>query len=261
LTNTRNSLLGRTADITIDRQQGSRNVGHKHVRYCVKAGYFTAQQELPREKRQMIYIMGAEDITESFSGMILGTIKRPETGQLLLVAAPEGKLFCEPQIRECLGFYERQHHSDFQFYMSIACGMILIKDYGDVIRFLLAQDRKTGKISFIKDGIRYGETEKNAAVRTVSENTGISPDVRNDFRTEYVVGTPDNRKQKTIIYLGQYKEKKLRIPEDCGFRTVNLEFEKAVKSLDDPQERILLMEAKDYYESKRKSRNNLQETQ
>lgn len=257
MTVTRNSLLGRTAEITVDRQQGSRNVGHKHVRYCVKIGYFTAEKDLPREKRHMIYIMGAEDVSEEFNGMILGTIKRPSSDQLLLVAAPEGKLYCEPQIRECLGFYERQHNSDFQFYMSIACGMILIKDYGDVIRFLLAQDKRTGRISFITDSIRYGETEKAAASRAVNDFTGVNPDTGNDFRSEYIIGTPDNRKQKTIVYLGKYKEKKLRIPEKCSFRTVNLEFDKAIKSLDDPQERILLMEARDYYENKRKGRSSM----
>lgn len=250
---TRNSLLGRTADITIDRQQGSRNIGHKHVRYCVKTGFFTAEKELPKEKRHMIYIMGADDIPDEFHGMILATIKRPDTGQLLLVAAPDGKLFCEPQIRECLGFYERQHHSDFEFYMSIACGMILVKDYGDRIRFLLAEDKVTKKVGFIKDGIRYGETEKNAAVRTVYEYTGLKPELKPDFKSDYVTGTSDNRKQKTVVYFGQYKEKVIRMPEDCSFRTVNLEFDKAVRSLDDPQEKILLMEAKDYYESERKS--------
>ena len=115
--------------------------------------------------------------------------------------------------------------------------MILVKDYGDRIRFLLAEDKKTKKVSFIKDVINYGESEKQASVRVVNYYTG--------------------KKQKTIMYFGTYTERKLRIPEDCSFRTVNLEFDQAIRSLDDPQERILLMEAKEHYDKKRKGSSGM----
>ncbi len=255
---TRNSLLGRTADITVNKQYGTRNIGHKNVRYTVKTGCFTAEKDLPKEKQHTIYIMGAESVSDEFRGTILSTIRRP-SGQLLFAAAPEGVVYCEAQIRECLGFYERQHRSDFEFYMSVFCGMILIKDYGDRIRFLLAQDKKTGKISFIKDRISSGESEKNASLRIIYDNTGIRPELMEDFSTEYMLGTQDNRKHKIIVFLGQYREKVIRMPEDCPFRTVNLEFDKAMKSLDDPQERILLMEARDYYDNRRKGVAGLQQ--
>ena len=85
----------------------------------------------------------------------------------------------------------------------------------------------------------------------VNYYTGIKPDV-DDFKTEYTLGTPEGKKQKTIMYFGTYTERKLRIPEDCSFRTINLEFDQAIRSLDDPQERILLMEAKEHYDKKRK---------
>lgn len=251
MTGNRNSLLGRDVSVTVDRQQGSRNVGRKGISFCVRMGFFTAEKDLPRQQRHMIYIMGAENVCEEFTGKILSVIKRPKTGQIILVTAPEGKLFCEQQIRECLGFYERQHNSDFEFYLTIVCGMILVKDYGDRIRFLLAEDKKTKKVSFIKDVISFGESEKQASVRVVNYYTGIKPDV-DDFKTEYTLGTADGKKQKTIMYFGMYTERKLRIPEDCRFRTVNLEFDEAIRSLDDPQERILLMEAKEHYDKKTK---------
>ena len=59
------------------------------------------------------------------------------------------------------------------------------------------------------------------------------------------------------MYFGTYTERKLRIPEDCSFRTVNLEFDQAIRSLDDPQERILLMEAKEHYDKKRKGSSGM----
>lgn len=252
----RNSLLGRTADITIDRQSGCRNIRHKNITYSVRTGCFAAEKE-KTVKKYLIYIIGAENTSDTFRGTIISTIRRKDTGQLLLVAAPEGKFFYEPQIRECIGFYERQHQSDFEFYMTIECGIILYKDYGDRIRFLLARDIVTGKTGFIKGPLEFGETEKETAVREITGKTGINVNLTEEFRTEYINGISENRKKKIVMFLAQYKEKVIKIPEDCGFRTVNLEFEQAIKALDDPQERIILLEARDYYEKNRKSSENM----
>lgn len=256
----RNSLLGRTADITIDRQSGCRNIRHKNITYSVRTGCFAAEKNLA-VKKHIIYIIGAENTSDTFRGTIISTIRRKDTGQLLLVAAPEGKFFYEPQIRECIGFYERQHQSDFEFYMTIDCGIILYKDYGDRIRFLLAKDRATGKTGFIKGALEFGETEKEAAVREITHSTGINVNITDDFRTEYIQGNSENKKKKIVMFLAQYSEKVIKIPEECSFRTVNLEFAEAMKQLDNPQERILLMEARDYYENKRKSSENMRRTE
>lgn len=255
----RNSLLGRTADITIDRQRGFRNIRHKNITYSVRVGCFAAEKNIDKG-RHVIYIIGAENTSDTFSGTIISTIRRHDTGQIILVAAPEGKFFYEPEIRACLRFYERQHSSDFEFYMTIACGIILYKDYGDRIRFLLAEDRITGEVGFIKGRLEFGETEKDTAVREITENTGINVKLTDGFRSEYIEGTSENKKQKTVMYMAQYTEKVIRIPEDCRFRTVNLEFAAAMKRLENPQERILLMEAKDFYENKRKSSDDMRGT-
>lgn len=255
----RNSLLGRTADITIDRRKGYRNIRYKNITYSVSAGCFAAEKDLS-EGAHTIYIIGAENTSDTFRGTIISTIRRKDNGQLLLVAAPEGKFFYEPEIRACLSFFERQHSSDFEFYMTISCGIILYKDYGDRIRFLLAQDRKTGEVGFIKGKLEFGETEKDTAIREITENTGINVILDDGFRSEYTEGTSEASRRKTVMFMAQYKEKVIKIPEDCRYRTLNLEFAQAMRRLDNPQERILLMEAKDYYENKRKSSEDSRRT-
>ena len=118
--------------------------------------------------------------------------------------------------------------------MTIDCGIILYKDYGDRIRFLLAKDRVTGKTGFIKGALEFGETEKEAAVREITYSTGINVNITDDFRTEYIQGNSENKKKKIVMFLAQYSEKVIKIPEECSFRTVNLEFAEAMKQLDNP---------------------------
>ena len=49
----RNSLLGRKADITINRYLGSRNIRHKNTTYNVNIGYLSAEN-VKVEKQDMI---------------------------------------------------------------------------------------------------------------------------------------------------------------------------------------------------------------
>ena len=76
----RNSLLGRTADITIDRQLGSRNIRHRNITYSIQLGHFAAEKKSGKIKH-LIYIIGAENTSNTFKGTIICTIKRNDTNQ------------------------------------------------------------------------------------------------------------------------------------------------------------------------------------
>lgn len=248
----RNSLLGRTADITIDRQLGSRNIRHRNITYSIQLGHFAAEKKSGKVKH-LIYIIGAENTSNTFKGTIICTIKRSDTNQLLLVAAPEGKHFYEVQIRECLGFFEKQYKSDYEFYMTKSCGIILYRIVDDAVQFLVSRDKKSGRISLIKGGIEFGESEKETAVREVLEKTGICAEISDDFRSEYVFGTSEHTREKSVFFMAEYGDVMLKTPEKSDYVLSAMTFEEAVRSLDYPQEIILLMEARDYYEQKRKS--------
>ena len=53
--------------------------------------------------------------------------------------------------------------------------------------------------------------------------------------------------------MAEYGDVMLKTPEKSDYVLSVMTFEEAVRSLDYPQEIILLMEARDYYEQKRKS--------
>ncbi|MBQ9982613.1 MAG: NUDIX domain-containing protein [Oscillospiraceae bacterium] len=252
----RNSLLGRTADITIDRHLGSRNIRHKNATYSVHIGHLSAEN-VKAEKKHMVYILGAENTSDTFEGMILATILRRETNSLLLVAAPTGKYFYEPQIRECLGFYEKLHDSDYEFYMEKSCGVVLFKIEDGVKRYLIIENRFSNHIGFPKGHIEFGETDKETAIRETLEETGILADISEKFSTEYVYNTHTGVKKRAVYFTAEYTGQIPKLSEKEIVRSWSLTYEEAIKKLNYPQDMIVLMEAHDYYEQKRKSSQNM----
>ena len=253
---TKNSLLGKTADITIDRKLGSRNIRHKNIVYRVNIGYLAAEKGAG-QKKHTVYIIGAENTSDTFEGMILATIRHHDNNDLLLVAAPVGKYFYEPQIRECLNFYERQYQSDYEFYMEKVCGIILWTKKDGIPKFLLIENKDSGHIGFPKGHIEFGESERETAEREVLEETGICVSISENFRTEYTYNIEDRIKKRAVYFIAEYNEciPKLQNSEISG--SWCLSFKEAVRKLNYPQDIIVLMEAKDFYDNKRKSIENM----
>lgn len=253
----RNSLLGRKADITINRYLGSRNIRHKNTTYNVNIGYLSAEN-VKVEKRHTVYIIGAENTSDTFEGMILATIRRRDTNALLLVAAPYGKYFYEPQIRECLSFYEKQYDSDYEFYMEKSCGIVLFKVEDGKKRYLLIENKFSNHIGFPKGHIEFGETDKETAVREVLEETGISVEISEKFSSEYVYNTHSGVKKRAVYFVAEYTGQIPKLSENEIVASWSLTYEEAIRKLNYPQDMIVLMEAHDYYEQKRKSTQNMQ---
>ncbi len=252
----RNIILGKTADITIDRKAGSRNIRHKNMMYSVNIGYLAAEKD-KGSRRHLVYIIGAENTSDTFEGMILATIKRRDTNSILLVAAPLGKYFYEPQIRECLHFFERQHDPEYDFYMEKSCGIILYEMIDNVKHYLLIENKYSNHIGFPKGHIEFGESDEETAVREVLEETGISVEITEKFKTEYVYNSQTGRKKRAVYFVSEFKGQIPKISESEIIGYWSLTYEKAIKKLNYPQDMIVLMEAHDYYERKGKSGQNM----
>ncbi|MDO5560050.1 MAG: NUDIX domain-containing protein [Oscillospiraceae bacterium] len=248
----KNSPLGKTANITIDRKQGSRNIRHKNITYTVNIGYLAAEKDYGR-RRHIVYILGAENTSNTFEGTILCTIKRKKDSSVLLVASPLGKCFYEPQIRECLRFFERQHESDYEFYMEKVCGAVLLCHDIKEPRFLLVENALTGHIGFPKGHIEFGETEQETAVREIYEETGIAAQISDGFRTEYQYSSSEDKKKRAVYFLASCSSSAVKLQQTEISDSWLLTYDEAMKKLNYPQDMIVLMEAHDFYEQERKS--------
>lgn len=248
----KNSPLGKLADITIDRRQGSRNIRHKNITYRVNIGFLAAERDFGR-RRHVVYILGAENTSNTFKGIILCTIKRKLDSSVLLVACPEGKSFYEPQIRECVKFYERQYESEYEFFMEKVCGAVIFNTDSDEPRYLLVENRLTGHIGFPKGHIEFGETEEETAVREVYEETGIAVQLVEGFKTQYQYSHEESKKKTAVYFMGSYSSCVVKLQENEIKNSWLLTYDEAMKKLNYPQDMIVLMEAHDYYEHERKS--------
>ena len=105
------SMLGKTAEIVIDRP-----VGHTHVTKGITLHYTINYGFLPGViggdgEEQDVYILGITEPLSRFRGRIIGAIRRQDDNEDKLVAAPEGMVFTRQQIREQTHFVEKYFSS------------------------------------------------------------------------------------------------------------------------------------------------------
>lgn len=252
-------LLGRTADININRKLGGRNIRHKNITYTVNIGYFSLEQSMG-EKKHTVYIIGASNTSDIFEGRIIAIIRHTRTNELLAVAAPIGKSYFEPQIRECLSFFERQYEdeSEYQFYFEKSCGAIVFKIENGIQKFLIVRNALSGRIGFPSERMEFGESEKETAIRKVMVNTSLCIDIPDDFRSEYTYATKSNSRRSEVYFTAEYYNGIPKVRDEEISDIWSLTFEEAIKKLDFPQDMIALTEARDYYENKRKINKDMQ---
>lgn len=251
-----NPLLGRTAEITVNRKLGCRNIRHRNITYPVNIGYFELEKDLG-ERKHTVYIIGASGMPDTFTGTVIAVIRHMDSGRLFAVVSPEDTCYYEPEIRECLSFFEKQYVSEYEFYYEKRCGVIAYRIENGRPVYLLIRNSHNGMVCFPEVSSKFGETDSETAVRSLIVKTGIAAEVSEDFRTEYTVTVPSRAKCTSVYYTAEYTESIPRPADPFVSEVVHLPFEDALRMLDLPQDRIVLIEAHDHYELKEKNRRNM----
>lgn len=103
--------LGETVTVVVDRP-----VGFHHVTKGVQLHYTVNYGFLPGVtggdgEEQDVYILGVTEPLETFTGRIIGAVRRRDDNEDKLVAAPEGMTFTAKQIAEAVHFVEKYFDS------------------------------------------------------------------------------------------------------------------------------------------------------
>ena len=103
--------LGRTVTVVIDRPVGFHHVTKGvHLHYTVNYGYLPGVMGGDGDE-QDVYVLGVPEPLETFTGRIIGAVRRLDDNEDKLVAAPEGMAFTAEQIREEIHFVEKYFDS------------------------------------------------------------------------------------------------------------------------------------------------------
>ncbi len=103
--------LGRTVRVIIDRPIGFHHVTNGvHLDYTVNYGFLPGVTGGDGEE-QDVYILGVSQPLETFTGRIIGVVRRSDDNEDKFVAAPEEMEFTAAQIMDEIYFVEKYFES------------------------------------------------------------------------------------------------------------------------------------------------------
>lgn len=108
------AYLGKTVTVEIDRPIGFHHVTKGvHLDYTVNYGYLPGIHGGDGEE-QDVYILGVDKPLSTFTGTIIGVVRRSDDNEDKFVAAPEGMVFTKAQIAREIHFVEQYFNSTIE---------------------------------------------------------------------------------------------------------------------------------------------------
>ena len=106
--------LGKTVTVTIDRPVGFHHVTKGvHLHYTVNYGFLPGVTGGDGEA-QDVYVLGVTEPLRTFTGSVIGVVRRRDDNEDKLVAAPEGMTFSAKQIAQAIHFVEKYFDSTIE---------------------------------------------------------------------------------------------------------------------------------------------------
>lgn len=105
------SWLGKTVTVTVDRPIGFHHVTKGiHLDYTINYGFLPGVIGGDGEE-QDVYILGISEPLETFTGRIIGVVRRKDDNEDKFIAAPEGLTFTAEQMKQEIFFVEKYFDS------------------------------------------------------------------------------------------------------------------------------------------------------
>lgn len=199
------ALIGKTVTVTIDRP-----IGYVHVKSGITFRYPINYGFLPDitggdGDEQDVYILGVDEPLETFTGRIIGVVRRRDDNEDKLVAAPEGILFHQGQIAEAVHFVEQYFDSTYESIFHKSCGVIPWRRKDGHLQVLILKQRGYAAFrwSFPKGHMEAWETEQDTALREMREECGLSARLHPDFRATMGYTINGWMPKEVVLFLGE----------------------------------------------------------
>ena len=193
------ALLGTQVHVEVDRPMGYL---HGNIRYPVNYGYIPGIMAADGEE-QDAYILGVNESLSAFDGQVIGIVFRRNDVEDKLVVAPEGTALHQAQIAEAVHFQEQYFDSYVLPLFHKSCGVLPWRETPSGREYLLVFEQFSQCWSLPKGHMEMGETEAQAALRELQEETGLTARLDTGIRSviEYPIG--DYGRKQVVIFPGQ----------------------------------------------------------
>ena len=196
------TYLGKTVEIVVDRP-----IGFVHVtkgvtlHYTVNYGYIPGVMGGDGEE-QDVYILGVTEPVERFTGRIIAAVRRSDDNEDKFVAAPEGMEFHQAEIMEAIHFVEKYFESKVDALVRRACGVIPYCRTEAGLRYLLLL-QTNGFWSLPKGHMEAFETEEEAAIRELKEETNLTARLDSNFREMVTYPMSSGKTKQVVTFPGE----------------------------------------------------------
>ena len=214
------ALLGTTVHVVIDRPIGYL---HGDILYPVNYGYIPGMDGGDGEE-QDAYILGIDTPLTEFDGMVIGVVMRKNDCEDKLVVAPKGMELHQGQIAEAVRFPEQYFDTYIIPLFHKSCGILPYRIHQGQREYLIVFEEFSQCWSLPKGHMEAGETEVQAALRELYEETGLTgqPDVTKRAVLEYPL-RPIGRKQVILFPALVTGTPKVRPGEIQNYRWIRAE--------------------------------------
>ena len=107
----KDTVLGKTVTVIMDRPMGTYHPKHKDMYYPVNYGYISGIMA-PDGEEQDAYVLGVDEPLQEFTGVVIAIIHRFDDVEEKWVVAPEGVMFSKEEIWEQVKFQEQYFQSE-----------------------------------------------------------------------------------------------------------------------------------------------------
>ena len=192
-------LIGKLVHVVVDRPIGYQ---HGDIVYPINYGYVPGLIAGDGEEQDS-YILGVSEPIAEFDGQVVAAICRRNDCEDKLVVAPVGHVYHQGQIAEAVQFQEQYFCSRIISCFEKSCGVLPCRMVDGQQEFLLVFETYSKCWSLPKGHIEAGETDVQAALRELYEETGMTAilDVSKTATIEYPIS--DFARKQVVFFLGE----------------------------------------------------------
>lgn len=213
-------LLGKTIHVEIDRP-----IGHAHKGMVYPINYdFIPGLPAGDGEDQDAYVLGVDSPISAFDGRVIGAVCRRNDVEDKLIVAPPEMEFHQGQIMEATHFQEQYFDTFVISLLHKSCGVLPWREADGRREYLIVFEQFSQCWSLPKGHMEAGETEAQAALRELWEETGLTATLDTSRRAVIEYPIPPVGRKQVVFFLGRVSgTPKTRPGEIEGFKWITAE--------------------------------------